>query len=113
MKSICILFVLLATTTFAKPIAYLHEAKHVSNSIAGQVLSVPGVNSIGLTVCDYRTGHVFSAGDVYCVLATVDDKAAVGRLAKMFPSGTRIQGINFWIQIRGAAKPEPRMSGGG
>ncbi len=113
MKSVFILLILTAMTSFAKPIAYMEEAKRVSSSIAGRVLSIEGVSSIGLTVCDYRTGHVFSDGDVYCVLVTVDDHIAVGRLAKLYKSGSRIQGINFWIQVRGASKPEPRMSGGG
>lgn len=88
------------------------EAQAALNKHASNILSVPGVNSIGLAACDSRTGELTRSGDVYCILSTTETQAAADYLGRVYPSGRPLEGVMFWIQVIGKIGPEPRMTVG-
>lgn len=89
------------------------RAEMVQDTITPAALSVPGVNSIGITGCNSKTGlKDLSKNFVYCVEIGAETVEAFLKLKSFYPAPTKINGIYITITKHGPFEIQPRMSGG-
>lgn len=97
----------------AKEPRFYEEAKQVQQAIMHEVIKVKGVNSVGLTACDSRTGQIDRKhGEVYCVVIGVETRRDKEVMERTIYPGSQIDGIYIVVEHVGKIRPQPRMSGG-
>ena len=97
----------------ARAIDTIHKARKVKSQIEKSVLEIPGVNGIGITGCDPRTGVQNIDRDfVYCVGITTETKAAQRAVERMYPKGMKFRGVFVTVRHIGKIVAQPRLSAG-
>lgn len=90
------------------------SAIRVKEQIQEMILGIKGVNGIGITGCNPKTGvKDISAKFVHCVSISTETKVAFAKLRRTYPLGTQIKGVFIWIEYIGRITPQPRMTAGG
>lgn len=113
MKKLILALSLLPLISFARPLDTIEKAKQVMDQLLETVSRIHGVNSIGITGCDPRTGEPNIFTDyIHCVQITTETVAAENYLLRMFPPGKKINGVYISVKYIGVIAPQPRMGVG-
>lgn len=113
MKKLILVLSLLSIMAQARALDTAAKARRVKAQIQNSVMSVPGVNGIGITGCNPATG-LFDLGHdfVHCIQITTETKAAMKSLQRTYPPGVKFRGVFVTVKYIGTITPQPRMSGG-
>lgn len=90
------------------------KANSVKNKLENTVLNISGVNGIGITGCDPKTGKKSDlSGDfVHCVVIFTENEEAYRFVQNLYPEPTRIQNVFVVVELTGEVVPEPRLTVG-
>ncbi len=112
---IALLITVVGVSAFAaKALDKPTKAKRAKKSLEAIVFQIEGVNGIGVTGCDPKTGKKsdFSADFVHCVEVMTETDAAKEQVLAIYPEGTKIKGAFVIVNKVGEIVPHPRASGG-
>lgn len=99
--------------THAKALDTPARALRVKSKIQDAVLSLVGVNGIGITGCDPISGLASLEGNfVHCISIYTESDEALAQVEALYPSGTKIRNVFVTVMQIGPIVPQPRMSGG-
>lgn len=118
-------FIRIATTLFASTLVFStmsraqgaldtpQRATLVKNYMEKAVLSLDGVNGIGITGCNSRTGERFQSGQpfVHCVSISTDSPEGYALVSHLYPRGININGVYITVEQIGKIVPQPRVTG--
>ena len=112
MKSIllCLLLSFLSTHSLAEESA----AKALHEKVTETLLSMQGVNGVGIGGCDPETGEEtdFSKDYIECLAIYTETEEAAQALLTLFPQGQKVDGVFVIVEFIGEIRAQPRMSGG-
>lgn len=98
------LFTTLAATTsvFARAIDTADHAIEVKDKLQNLVFEIEGVNSIGVTGCNPRTGARDVSGPfVHCVSIGTETHESYNTVIQLFPRGKKIDGVYVTVKYAG------------
>ncbi len=104
----------LAMTTSAAALNAEDRARKVKDYLQKTVFEIKGVNGIGISGCNSRTGELqIDDNSVPCVMIYAESAQTQRKLIGLYPPGTQIRGVFIAIKFVGKIRPQPRMSVGG
>lgn len=108
-----VLLFLSSSYTEAKALDGSRRATTLMRRMSAMTSAMAGVNGIGVTGCDPRTGEANIGNDfVHCVRISTETEEAFEALRKLFPVGSKINETFITIRYVGPIEEEPRMSVG-
>jgi len=115
MKTLFLTLALMAVTSIAhaRPLDTPDRALALQKKLTPKVLTIEGVNGIGIIGCNPRTGETEVADDfVHCVVIyTITEDTAL-KVKKLFPTGQKVKGVFVVTEVIGEIEPRPRITGG-
>lgn len=113
-QAIFTITLLFTSIGFTRPLNSEDQALKVRDLIQPAVLQIEGVNGIGITGCNPKTGKQDVMNDfVHCVVVYAETDEGFEQVSKLYPQGTKIKGVWIVIDQIGTIVPQPRMSVGG
>ncbi len=111
MNKIIILTVLLSgNILFAKALDTSAKAKATKASISSTVLSMVGVNGLGITGCNPKTGEFDITNNfVHCVVVYTETEEAYHALKVLLPTKTKIKDVYVEVEYLGEIVPQPTV----
>ncbi len=90
------------TTVFAKAIDTADHAIEVKEKLQNLVFNIEGVNGIGVSGCNPRTGARDVSGPfVHCVSISTETRDSYNTVIQLFPLGKKIDGVFITVQYVG------------
>jgi hypothetical protein len=93
-------------------------AERLKNQMEPNVMAMIGVEGIGVGGCNPSSGDLATIDDLglgrflECVVIYTDGHRSIVALRRLYPVGTRINGVFVATQVTGRVGPYPRMTGG-
>jgi hypothetical protein len=117
MKTLATLSLLLSAlasfSAHAEAIDTVDKARALKNQLSPLVMSMKGVNGIGVSGCNPSSGERFIDGKfVHCVVINTENRKAADALEDLLPLGSRVGGTFVVIDYIGPIGIQPRISVG-
>ncbi len=109
-----LMFVVMVASTVSHAVPGQARASAVKEQYQEAFMAMTGVNGIGITMCNRRTGrsdiNAPRASQVACVIVMTESRQAQAALEALYGESTKLQGVIFTFEHRGAIRPQPAVT---